>query len=354
MSAIAARGQLSLYLPEVSFSLPESRRDRDDHVAKLVADVQFQFARGKTILDNSWLAKRLGVASESTVKRCLADAAACGIVEVSFDSAGNRHLTPLVHPEDLLTAGWKAFARVIVNRGTQLGWDKKIVRMAERVLATTRCCNWRVLDYLRRPSDHQGGSSQPDKCTPPAPLNAPPYSLSRERSKETTISKPPAKSKELEQLPQVDPVVVSLLTQEVGEPLTQTLVADREVQRKGGFTQQAIKHILGIFRAQKAAGKIQNPGGWLRQALRNHASYEASIAPPSHPSEVRPDQNVKPAKIRAVVPERPALASIEERVSTAVDPAQRRILERFAAAQAAGRDRGNSEGTAPRSEVKTP
>lgn len=108
-----------------------------------------------------------------------------------------------------------------------------------------------------------------------------PYKKSPVGTKTTTDKQPSADT-----CP-VDPVVVSLLAQEVGKAKVEILTSDTEIPQ-GGLSQRIVEHVLSIFRPMNQAGKVKNPIGLLRDMLRNPNKYQAPLQKASHPSDMKP------------------------------------------------------------------
>ena len=169
----------------------------------------------------------------------------------------------------LLKAGWIAY-RILRARGRQYIEFWPLVRVQERAPSV----------FVGRETALSTAPSEGENCTLGRGTPYRPRGTAKLEEQQTAGA---PSSTPLP--PPVDPVVVSLLTQEVGEPLAKALAADSEARKQGGLTAHAVRHVLGIFQAQNAVGKIANPGAWLRCALRRHDSYLAPAPPPTHPSE---------------------------------------------------------------------
>lgn len=252
----------------MNFTLPDVRRDRDRHLARLFRDICYLDSCEGCHAHNAWFARQLGVV-ESTIKRLLGVLTQNKLIEVEYAHGRRVAIRPLAPLTDVLQAGWVALCEAVLDR-------QKFPALLRRLAA----CVLHRLGLRRGPDLAKLGVSKSQNCAPPAPGNAPLSSCIRasQESQQTEQSATVA-----------DPAAVSLL-RENGLPEPDAVSIATEIT-KNAWPLERVKQAL---RAAKARGEsLRNLGGFVRAALRG--GWLPPAQPSSHPSDLgeRPQRVVK-------------------------------------------------------------
>jgi hypothetical protein len=264
----------------LAWRLPECRRDRDRHLARLFRDVCYLDSCEGCFASNAWLERQVGVV-ESTIKRLLNVLVECGLVEVTITHGNERQIRPLVSLADVLNAGWKALCEAVLDRRKYPG---ALRRLAAAVLRRLGVQRGPKLSHLGCSEKGGAASFSGRKCAPPARGIAPPSPLEESEAKKTTTV-PGAGSR-----PEPRGVVVS--PAEVPEPDSETVEVaveaglDRNAARRavGEKSLDAVRGAVKAAQVYAASHEVRSLPALLFTAIR------AGWTPPAPPSSYASDR----------------------------------------------------------------